>query len=223
LKDKRNKLKVRNIRKLRNKGIAIEVNSQVDVDIINRSNLESVDLVITAPKKQNPNIVIYDVDKDCSRDELKEDFIEKNLPWSTSQERCDLEQAVNFKYSFKSKNDRMVNWVVQLPGSHFHKIINAERVFMGWKTYRIKEYINIVRCFKCHGYGHIAMCSVPKQLCDYCSSEEHAREDCKQRGAPLCINCIRFKKKQVQHHVRDRLCPEYIRQLDLYKTKLKWR
>jgi len=167
LKDKRNKLKDRNIRQLRNKGIVIEVNSQVDVDIINRSNLESVGLVITAPKELDPSIVIYDVEKDCSRDELKKDFIEKNLPWSSSQERCDLEQVVNFKYSFKSRNDKMINWVVQLPGSHFHKIINAERVFMGWKTYRIKEYINtyIVRCFKCHGYaGHMAKtCSVLKQ------------------------------------------------------------
>jgi len=119
LKDKRNKLKVRNIKQLRNKGIVMEVNSQADVDIINRSNLENVGLVITAPKKLDPSIVIYDVEKDYSRDESKEEFIEKNLPWSTTQEKCDLKQVVNFKYSFKSKNDRMVNWVVQLPGFCF--------------------------------------------------------------------------------------------------------
>jgi len=38
--------------------------------------------MITAPKELDLSIVIYNVEKDCSRDELKDDFIEKNLPWS---------------------------------------------------------------------------------------------------------------------------------------------
>ena len=61
---------------------------------------------------------------------------------------------------------------------------------MMWRSYRTREYVNITRCYKCHGYGHIAkVCNSPDQLCSVCGSKEHLRADCPKKNddnSPKC-------------------------------------
>lgn len=75
-----------------------------------------------------------------------------------------------------------------------------------------------MRCFKCHAYGHIAKnCESPDQLCETCGSKDHLKTTCKQGDAPSCINCIRNKRKDSKHSVRSEMCPEFRRQVEIYR------
>ena len=170
----------------------------------------------------DPTIVLYDVKRDHKVEDLKDEFLQKNFDFDTKKDAEDLRDKINFKYSFRAKNVNQVNWVVQLPEKFAKNFITVGRVFAFWRSYRIKEYINILRCYRCHGYGHMAkVCNVPKQLCDFCGNSDHDRKDCKSISQPSCINCKRYKRKEVGH-VRHLQCPEYLRQLDLYNSKIKW-
>ena len=75
----RKKLKVRNIRQTRKQGVLIEVVDHKDVETINACDLKKDGFVVERPKKVNPSIIIYDVEKDYKEEDLKEDLIRKNL------------------------------------------------------------------------------------------------------------------------------------------------
>ena len=72
------------------------------------------------PKKVNPSIIIYDVEREHKEDDLKEDLLEKIvetflIPRSLTEER-------NKVHNFKLKNQKRVNWVVQLPAKYYLSI-----------------------------------------------------------------------------------------------------
>ncbi|CAK9799847.1 Uncharacterized 50 kDa protein in type I retrotransposable element R1DM [Anthophora quadrimaculata] len=219
----RNTVRVSNIRQMRNKGIVIEVKDTSDIEQIKKCDLEKIGLKVEKPKKLNPSIIIYDVEKDKKMEELKEDFITKNFNISGETMYNNLSEEIVFTHSTKTKDERRINWVVQLPGRHFKHVMENGRVFMIWRSYRIREYINVTRCYKCHGYGHTAKsCKVEEQLCITCGSKEHSRDNCTHKEKPKCINCIRARRKDSDHDVRNKQCLEYGRQLKLYRNRIQW-
>ncbi|CAK9811750.1 Uncharacterized 50 kDa protein in type I retrotransposable element R1DM [Anthophora quadrimaculata] len=220
----RSSVRVNNIRQMRNKGVVIEVKDTTDVELIYKCELEKIGLKLEKPKKINPSIIIYDVEKEHKVEELKEDFIRKNFNNLGDSNIKNLNEEINFTHSTKTKDDKRVNWVVQLPGKYYKSIVENGRVFMVWRSYRIREFINITRCFKCHGYGHIAkFCKVEEQLCITCGSKDHNRDECTNKDNPKCINCARARRKDPNHDARNKDCPEYVRQLDLYRSRIQWR
>lgn len=83
--------------------------------------------------------------------------------------------------------------------------------------YRLKEYLNITRCFKCHGYGHIAKnCGITEQLCETCGSKDHMKEKWKAK-TPKCINFVRSKRSSTDHAATDKKCSVYAKYVELIK------
>lgn len=144
------KLKVKNIRHMRQKGIIVEVKSKDDAELIQNIDMNSVGLKVEKPKRTCPSIIIYDVEHDIKVDELKDDFINKNFDNFSLLERMELKQKVEFRHSFKTKDNKL-NWIVQLPGRYMNGILSTGRIFIAWRAYRIREFINVTRCFKCYG------------------------------------------------------------------------
>jgi len=75
----KNKLKVKNIRQMNKKGLVIEVDSIKDKEIIKTVNLEEIRLKIEEPKRIEPMIIIYDLEKKYKPEELKKELIFKNI------------------------------------------------------------------------------------------------------------------------------------------------
>jgi len=95
------------------------------------------------------------------------------------------------------------------------------KVYMNWRAHNIKGYINVNRCFKCHGYGHIAKACNQESLCEKCGEKDHMKISC-IKSTVVCINCKRSRRGNDQHAVRILDCPEYKRHLEIYKSKIKW-
>ncbi|XP_043264227.1 uncharacterized protein LOC122404356 [Colletes gigas] len=220
LKNIRSKLHVVSIRQMRNKGVIVEVEGKQDIELIRGTPLQKAGLKLEEPKKQSPSLIIYDVEKEHTMEELKKDFITKNFRDRNEEQQNILERDITFRHSFKNKDDRM-NWIVEAPNAEFNELIGKGRVYLMWGTYRVREFLNITRCFKCHGYGHVAKnCNGQDQLCETCGSKEHLKDKCKQKDKPKCINCIRAKKTETGHEVKSKNCPVYQNYVELVKTKI---
>lgn len=125
----KSKIKVKNVRQMRQKRIIMEVDGRQDAKLIEQMDLKEIGLKIENPKKYSPSIIIYDVEKDLMKEELKEDLINKNFVETCGMELAELGEKVKFKYGFKTKENR-VNWVVQVPAPLLNEVINKGRIFM---------------------------------------------------------------------------------------------
>nr|XP_034195367.1 uncharacterized protein LOC117611536 [Osmia lignaria] len=223
LKKNRSQIRIKQVRQLRNKGVVVEVKDKRDIEIIKNSKFKEVGLKTAEPKKINPSIIIYDVEKEYKADELKEDLIFKNLEVRDDEYAEKLKRSIDFRHCFKTKNESRVNWIVQLPAKEYSALMLSRKVYMFWRIYKLKEYLNVMRCYKCQGYGHIAkFCQAKQQCCENCGNTEHERKDCPRKDKPQCINCIRTKRKDTNHSVTNKLCPELQRQIDLYRNRINW-
>ena len=219
----RKTLKVKSVRQMRKQGLVVEVQSNKDVETIKNCDLSKLGLVVERPKKLNPFVMVYDVEKDYKEDELKEDLVRKNSDNIPESEIEEMKESIRFVHSFKCKSGSNLNRIVQVPAKLYANLTSAGRAFLMWKTYRVKEYVNITRCYKCHGYGHIAkVCTAPEQLCSVCGRNDHLRKDCTRKKDPQCINCVRAKRKDAKHEIHDKECPEYRRFLEMYYSRIKW-
>lgn len=223
LKTKRKEIKIRNIRQLRDKGVLIEVNDKEDVKKVKETDFSLINLNVKVPKKSDPSIIVYDVERDWKAEELKEEFLAKDFIGVPETDMQRLAKKVSFKHSYKTKNAGRVNWIVQLPARLFEEILREGRAYMLWRSYRVKEYLDIARCYKCHMYGHVAkFCKVEKQVCETCGGSDHEKANCDKKDNPVCPNCVRKRRRDTRHSVRDKNCPEYQRQVIFYNSKIKW-
>lgn len=223
IKSRRDDIRINNIRKTREKGILIETEDREDITMIKKMDLDKVELKTELPRKVGPSIIIYDVNKDMTTEEIRKDIWNKNLKrYGLSQEVYD--SKINFRLKLKNKNPTLSNWVLEVPARVFHILTERKKIYIEWQSHSVKEYINIARCFKCFGFGHIAnKCTSEHQYCGHCGEKEHIYKECKKRSEnPKCVCCIKNKRKNIGHNVKDKKCPEYVRQLERYKDRITY-
>lgn len=221
LEKQKSKIKFKSIRKMRNKGLVAELDSENDMKIIQDSELNKIELKAEIPTKSGPTIIIYDVDKTLTKEEIVEQIIAKNIDELSTNKEI-LKEKIKCRFNIKTKNINRVNWVIELPTEIYKNLIVKERIYIGFLSYKIKTFVNITRCFKCYGYGHAAKnCTTEHQICEKCGEEGHMKANCSSKIS-YCINCKKGRRKELEHSVKDVKCPEYLKQLDLFYKRIQW-
>jgi len=112
----KSKLKIKNIRQTNRKGLVIEVDSIKNKEIIKVPKLEEIGLRVEGPRKIEPMIIIYDMEKEYKLEELKDELLWKN---SITEENIEeFSSKINFKYSFSTNNPNrlktgLYKWMVR--------------------------------------------------------------------------------------------------------------
>jgi len=122
----RNKLKIKGIRQMRNKGIVVEVKGKRDVELIKHTDLRKIGLKTEEPSKLNPSLIIYDVESDLKPEDLKEDLINKNFENMDESLLDELKKDIYFKFRIKASENK-VHWIVQLSGLLYRNSQNRYR------------------------------------------------------------------------------------------------
>lgn len=180
------------------RGLVVAVSSKNEVEkMMNSADLRKKGYVVTERVKKRPMIMIYDVEKGQEEaDILKEMYGRNFVEGMTEQEFL---RAIKIRRKVKQqqrggnreKTERET-WIVEVNGKIFNSCMKRERIYMRWEALRVKKYVDVVRCFKCQGFGHVGkVCREKKQACGRCMGE-HKTEGCEvEEDSVRCINCRR--------------------------------
>ncbi|KAG8239475.1 hypothetical protein J437_LFUL018983 [Ladona fulva] len=117
-----------------------------------------------------------------------------------------------FRHSFTTgrRENRYCNRVFTVTPLIRDFLLQKERVYSGWTSHYLKDYIGVTRCYKCQGFGHTAQnCREKADTCAHCARTGHTIEDCPRKNKrEVCANCNRFGKDD-DHSTMDKECPAY--------------
>lgn len=209
---------VKNVRKLKQPGVAIEVTCQKDLERFKQCKMfEAIGMTLSDPKPVGPKVVIFDVDRSTSESELLTELHTKNLESVVSKSEF-LERA-RVCFRTKQKNSVLDNVVVELPHRACEHVCERGRIFVEWRSLRVKYYDHVNRCFKCYGFNHQAKeCTVAQKVCRKCGELGHVATDCKASG--LCCRNCKQKGKPADHSISSVQCPEYAREVERVRHRI---
>ena len=90
------------------------------------------------------------------------------------------------------------------------RLLQLGKVKIGWVARRIREHVEVVRCFRCLGYGHGSRgCCNPdrKDACWRCGTTGHLARNCK--ALSRCLACSGRGDKDVAHVSGSGSCPVF--------------
>lgn len=215
-------IRVRNIRKLKDKSVVVELASEQEARQVEDEIGRNVRLKAKKPTTIKPRMILFDIDKGMEEQAVMNEIYEKNLRnRGVAKEEFNDNVSVIFRTGKKDSN--LTNYVVRVSGRIRRIMLEAGRVFVRWGSHRVRDFISVTRCFKCQAFGHVQKtCRRDKVVCGHCAQEDHEFRDCPEKGkSPSCYNC-RLRKKPHDHQVTDRKCPEYVRAMEIFKGSIDY-
>jgi len=196
-------LKVKSISSVRNKGIRVEAHS-VDLPRIKDSReLEEAGLKLLQENKIHPRLIIHGVPRGMTRDDLKSEIIALNLKDVDTTE-------VKIVYVFPPRENRkFTNCILEVPSNIRTVLLKEKHVFVNFSACRISDYINVLQCFKCLAFGHLARHCKFSALCGHCAGD-HEMMECQLRNeSSICGNCKRWAPQEERTHsaLDSKKCP----------------
>lgn len=210
-------VRVKAVRKTRSGGIAIETMSESELKRITEcAKFAEIGLKVEMPRKIGPKLIVYDVPNELSNEDLMEEMYEKNLRGQVPED--EFRERVRI-VSRNNKRDAICGNVILEVSSRVKTIVcNEGRVFVNWSAFRIREFVNVLRCHKCYALGHMMReCSEKERLCQRCGQGGHMMKEC--RKDRVCRNC-KMRGNKCDHSILSDVCPEYMRALGRERARV---
>lgn len=148
-------IRVRSIRR-QGRNFVLEVHDEDDLGRLREiKRFEEVGFKVDGePNLSSPRVVVHDVDG-----EMKEEEVAKSV-WRKNGRVFEGVNEEEFREKFKIKHrvglkGRSASWVAQVDPQIFKRLIREERLYVGLRCCRVREYVDVLRCFKCQGLGHV--------------------------------------------------------------------
>lgn len=215
-------ISVENIRTGREGAVIINCNDTTTKEKIKKTVQEEFGTKynITEGKKKEPKVIIRGVESEFIEGK-NEDIIEALV----NQNDLNSEEASKISIVAKYKQNGSLNKgniILSTELNLKNKMCQLGKVNIGWRRCTAHEYYNVIRCYKCARYGHMAAKCQNNITCFKCA-ESHKTSEC-QSNFEKCINCLEASKKlkkslDIKHPVTDINCPCYRRIVKLEENK----
>lgn len=202
-------IKITSTRKLGTKGLLIRTEEKQDLNALLESpKFKDLGLSVSRPTKKMPRLALYGVPSEMTSEEIGQSLIKLN-----KLEESEVNDQLKFIFKFGKRDQITTNHVIQVSPELRKKLIKLGKIFLGWSCCRVEDHIQISRCYKCNGFGHVGkFCKQTSSSCSHCSGDHDVKDCQKKNEAPCCVNCKRFKL-QHEHAASDRNCPSYLNAL----------
>ena len=179
------KVGVNNVKKVKDKSVLFElINDEECEEFIQNIENTNNDLKAIIPKKHNLRIIMRL--RLCF---LKKSPVDAIVEQNPHVQQCMLDPSQQMKKLFMkcSRNGRAQFAVLEMTSMIYHAITASEKLYISYSRCRVQDYITVMRCYNCSGFGHTARdCSAMKN-CSQCA-DNHNESEC-PRDKVECINC----------------------------------
>lgn len=135
-------------------------------------------------ERKNPRIKVFNVEERNICDE--DTFIQRII----IQNRISIETDKSIiKVVYKHKNKKgKINVVLEIDQKTYTQIKLKNTINIHWQTCKYVEHINVIQCYRCWKFGHMAkLCNNKNNTCPKCTGD-HKEIDCKAQTLQ-CVNC----------------------------------
>lgn len=142
-------------------------------------------LKITA-KVNNTTLHIAGIDPTMDSNEVEKEF--KNQVQQVSREEDEeVELCVT---SLRPSYSGNLNATITTSRGIAERLVQIGTIKLGWSRCRVRERINISRCYRCLDFGHTANAcenAIREKICYNCSKDGHNGKECKSES--YCMKC----------------------------------
>ena len=214
--------------------IALEVASAENEEAINQLNTEVTGYTAKEIPKKYPRLII----KNIPNDMLPSDIIETiNTGYTEINNIENKEMKVVTVLKSNRWNGSSV--IIQVSPNVRKILIKSDKVKLGMCVYPIEDYVQLMQCYKCWKFGHLAAhCHNPVYVCGICS-QSHDTKTCQYYNIrktgleeylelenKTCSNCANNKKHKASansHGASDLLtCPFDKEQRQSYQRQIEY-
>ncbi|XP_039300356.1 muscle M-line assembly protein unc-89-like [Nilaparvata lugens] len=217
LSPRKQQLHVKRVREAKAGGLVVAVEDKRTADLIEKSIQEKKPgLKVEKLVKRKPRLIIFDVPVEDREEQVLEDFRVQNT--KLSKEHFKESVKVLFKTGQRDKERR--HYVVEVAPAVRKLFLTKGRLYRGYESHRVVDFVRPLRCNKCLRYGHMAKsCSEERAHCSRCGKTDHLVKDCERSSKESsCVNCLR-EKKPGNHSINAKRCPVYLRAVDMERRR----
>ncbi|CAL1672364.1 unnamed protein product [Lasius platythorax] len=202
-------VRVKAVRKTRSGGVAIETVSESKLKrLAECAKFGDAGLKVEMPQKIGPKVIVYDVPNELTNDDFMKEMYE-NLKGRVKED--EFKERVRIVSRNSKKDATCGNVIMKVMSKVKRNVCEEGRLYVNWKAFKVKEFVNVMRCHTCFAYGHMMReCGEKERLCQKCGQNGHIMKDCKREC--VCRNC-KLRGSKCDHSVLSEECPEYIRAL----------
>lgn len=212
--------KIVNVENRRNGTVVIQSESMDEREKIKKAIQDEISekYEVKIPKEAEMHMVITDMNFKYNECELIEKLKKQNDAMKDSK--------VEIIKCFETKryNRTIFNAKIKIDNETYHKIIEMQKLNVGWEKCRIFDGTSIMQCFNCQGYNHKAGECRNETVCFKCHGNHKSRE-CNNEILNICINCKKENTRlnmglDENHSTISKECPVYKNKLDLKKKRI---
>lgn len=215
------KIGIAHIKNVLKGGVAISCGSKQEIDKLKEEvqNKLGEDFMIHAVQKKKPRLKIVGIDECLPEEEIKNCIY--------SQNSCVNKDVAEIKVVVIKKMKTKYMAIIEVDKNTFNSILEKGKLKLGWSVCAVFESVNILRCFKCMGYGHKAENCTNNTTCSKCGDQGHKMEECVS-DLVKCVNCTITNEKfglklDYNHTAVNYMCPVYKRQIERRKERIDYK
>lgn len=210
-------VKVTDVITRRDGAIIVELNDETSCENFKQTveNAMGDKYIVDKSEPSKPLVKVLGISEELNKDELKKSLLDNN-------EILDNVKHLEIVKIYPSNGT--FNAIIEVDARTYSKLMEQGKLICEWDRCRVVDGIDVIRCYKCCAFNHIAAnCKAREITCPRCAGA-HPVQEC-DSSVHKCANCIRMSKNgrqgvRVDHVAWSDRCPVYRRLKEKKKEKV---